>query len=150
MPCALSSSTTLTLWGHEEIEFVTGGHEEGSCHGSVQALSTQREWCQELHTGARCCAAWAGAGHAGDPGVCMSEERQRAHTAGVPVGEVKQRRNPSVGRAAIVGSEVTQQHSRSLSKCSISVKFHWIQSSPTFEKTTHFSTFFQKLPVEIQ
>lgn len=50
-----------------------------------------------------------GGRHSWGPAVCMSGERQRAHTAGVPVGEGKQKRNPSVGRAAIVGSEVTQQ-----------------------------------------
>lgn len=48
--------------------------------------------------------------HSWGPGVCMSEERQRAHTAGVHMGEVKRRRNPSVsvGRASILMSEVTQ------------------------------------------
>lgn len=70
----------------------------------------QQEWRKELQRGARCCAAWAGAGQAWGPGVCMSEERQRAHTAGVHMGEVKRRRNPSVsvGRASILMSEVTQ------------------------------------------
>lgn len=65
-----------------------------------------------IGNGARSCTEGQGAGQAltGTRCVCVSGERQRAHTAGVPVGEVKQKRNPSVGRAAIVGSEVTQQY----------------------------------------
>lgn len=49
--------------------------------------------------------------HSWGPGVCMSEERQRAHTAGVHMGEVKRKRNPSVsvGRASILMSEATQR-----------------------------------------
>lgn len=84
---------------------------EGRSHGSVQALSTSLGMVPGAAQKGKvlCCLGGCRAGTHGDQG-CVSGERQRAHTAGVPVGEVKQKGNPSVGRAAIVESEVMQQY----------------------------------------
>lgn len=66
--------------GHEETEFFTGGLEEGSSHGSVQALS---------RNGARSCtqeqgavAAWAGVGQALIGTTCVHTWGKGTHSWG--------------------------------------------------------------------
>lgn len=74
MPCAPTSSTTLTLWSHEEIEAFTGGLEEGSSRGSVQAAQRSKVLC---------CLGRCRAGTQGDQ-VCACLSKGKGHTAGCP------------------------------------------------------------------
>lgn len=64
----------------------------------------QPEWREELHTGARA----VGQALMGTSCVHVWGKAKGTHSWGA-MGEGKQKRNPSVGRAAIVGSQVTQQ-----------------------------------------
>lgn len=140
MPRAPSYSTTLTLWSHKETECSTGGLEEGSAQGSVHALSGN---------GARSCTQGQGAGGQalmGTSCVHVWGKAKGTHSWGARGGGQTEEKSIS-GKSSHCGEwGNAATHSSSLSKCSASGKCHWIQCSPTSEKTISN----QKLWVEIQ
>lgn len=138
MLCAPSSSKTLRLWGQKEMEFFTGGLEEGSSM-ALHGRSAGAVRGAALRSKVLCCLAGAGQALMGTSCGHVWGKAKGTHSWGTP-GEGQTEEKSISGKSSHCGEwGNAATHSSSLSKCSASVKFQQLQRSPTSEKTTmHF------------
>lgn len=85
----------------KRFSFLQVGSRKAAPMSLCKLWAPQWEWCEELHKAA------AGQALVETRCVCACLRKGKGHTQ---LGDIKQKRNPSVGRAVIVRSEVMQGH----------------------------------------